>query len=130
MVVVQNVTSSKFPPNLEDFEGWTEPKRILVFLAHPDDPEFFCGATLYRWIQAGHEVRYCLFTSGQRGSQDISLSIEQISKIRKKEQQNAADFLGVTSVEYLNEIDGELFSSPRLREESVRLIRKYSPSLS
>jgi len=128
-VVVQNVTSSKSPPNLEDFEGWTEPKRILVFLAHPDDPEFFCGATLYRWIQAGHEVRYCLFTSGQRGSQDISLSIEQISKIRKKEQQNAADFLGVTSVEYLNEIDGELFSSPRLRKESVRLIRKYSPHI-
>jgi LmbE family N-acetylglucosaminyl deacetylase len=128
-VVVQNVTPSKYPPVIEDFEGWTEPKRILIFLAHPDDPEFFCGASLYRWIQAGHEVRYCLFTSGQRGSQDINLSIEQISKIRKNEQQKAANYLGVKSIDYLDEIDGELFSSMRLREETVKLIRKYSPQI-
>ncbi len=27
-------------------ENWDSPKNILVILAHPDDPEFFCGATL------------------------------------------------------------------------------------
>lgn len=128
-MVVQNVTSSKFPPAFEDFEGWTEPKRILVFLAHPDDPEFFCGATIYRWIKAGHEVRYCLLTSGQRGSQDINLSLEQISKIRKNEQQMAAAFLGVKSVDYLDQVDGELFPSPELRRETVKWIRKYSPHI-
>lgn len=129
MAAVQNVISSKTPPTIEDFEGWKEPKRILVFLAHPDDPEFFCGATLYRWIKAGHEVRYCLFTSGQRGSQDIHLSMTEIADIRKMEQHKAAEFLGVKSVDFLNEVDGELVPSANLRKEAVIWIRKYAPQI-
>lgn len=127
--VVLNVTSSKFPAEIEDFEGWKQPKRILVFLAHPDDPEFFCGATLIRWAKVGHEIRYCLFTKGQRGSQDINLSIEEIAEIRKKEQRNAAYYVGAKSVDFLDEMDGELFPSSRLRKEAVRWIRNYSPQI-
>ena len=29
--------------------NWPPKQQILVILAHPDDPEFFCGATLARW---------------------------------------------------------------------------------
>ena len=39
---------------------WETPQRILVVLAHPDDPEFFCGATLAKWARAGHEIVYYL----------------------------------------------------------------------
>ena len=27
-------------------DAWEKAQKILVILAHPDDPEFFCGATL------------------------------------------------------------------------------------
>jgi LmbE family N-acetylglucosaminyl deacetylase len=33
--------------------------RILVVMAHPDDPEFAAGGTIARWTQEGHEVIYC-----------------------------------------------------------------------
>ena len=87
------VTRVNFPPKLTDFEGWEETKRILVILAHPDDPEFFCGATLFRWAKLGHEIHYCLLTSGQKGSPESEINPEGISKIRKLEQQEAADFM-------------------------------------
>ena len=129
MAAVQIVTISKSSAEIEDFEGWKEAKRILVILAHPDDPEFFCGATLIRWAKAGHEIRYCLITKGQRGSQDIQLSIEEIAKIRIIEQQNAANYIGVKSVEFLGEMDGELSPSLELRKDIVKLIRKYAPQI-
>jgi LmbE family N-acetylglucosaminyl deacetylase len=129
MAVVQIVISSKFPAQVEDFEGWKEPKRILVILAHPDDPEFFCGATLIRWAAAGHEIRYCLFTKGQRGARDPNLTGEEIARMRMAEQKNAATCIGIKSVDFLDELDGELDPSPSLRKEVVRQIRKYSPQI-
>jgi len=129
MAVVQNVISSKFPAQVEDFEGWHDAKRILVILAHPDDPEFFCGATLIRWASAGHEIRYCLFTKGQRGSKDPNLTGEQIASIRMAEQRNAASQIGIKSVDFLDELDGELEPTLSLRKEIVRQIRKYSPQI-
>ena len=121
--------SGKSPAEIEDLEGWKEPKRILVILAHPDDPEFFCGATLKRWAEAGHEIHYCLFTKGQRGSTDMSLTGEQIALIRVQEQKRAAESIGVKSVEFLDELDGELESTLALRKEAVRLIRKYAAQI-
>lgn len=35
-------------------ENWETPQKILVILARPDDPEFFCGASIARWTSAGH----------------------------------------------------------------------------
>lgn len=121
--------SGKFPAEIEDFEGWKEPKRVLVILAHPDDPEFFCGATLKRWAEAGHEIHYCLFTKGQRGSTDVNLSGEQIALKRIQEQKKAAESIGAKSVEFLDELDGELEPTLALRKEAVRLIRKYAAQI-
>lgn len=45
---------------MEQADNWPSPQNILVILAHPDDPEFFCGATLARWARAGHEITYLL----------------------------------------------------------------------
>jgi LmbE family N-acetylglucosaminyl deacetylase len=124
-----NVQCVKFPPELEDFEGWKEKKKILVILAHPDDPEFFMGATLARWGMLGHEIRFCLLTTGQKGSQDVNQKPEELAALRKKEQMNAAENLGVASVEFLDYVDGEVIPDLEMRKKVVRVIRKYSPQI-
>ncbi len=124
-----NVEGIKYPPVLEDFEGWTEKKKILVILAHPDDPEFFMGATLARWGMLGHEIRYCLLTTGQKGSQDVNQKPEDLAALRKVEQQNAADVIGVKSVEFMDYVDGEVVPDLEMRKKVVRVIRKYQPQI-
>lgn len=129
MAAVPIVTPVRLPPELNDFEGWVETKRILVILAHPDDPEFFCGATLYRWAKLGHKIYYCLLTSGQKGSQEKEVNPEGIGRIRNLEQQAAADFIGIKSVEFLDYTDGELFPDLPMREQLVEVIRRYDPQI-
>src|SRR3972149_2146981 len=51
---------------------WESPISILVLLAHPDDPEFFCGATLAGWARAGHKITYQLLTCGDKGFNDAT----------------------------------------------------------
>ena len=110
-------------------EGWTKTKRILVILAHPDDPEFFCGAMLSRWCKLGNEVHYCLLTKGQKGAQNLDLSPEQLAEIRIKEQNAAADSLGVKTVEFLDYVDGEVIPDLEMRKKIVRIIRKWKPEI-
>jgi len=114
---------------LEHSEDWQTPKEILIILAHPDDPEFFLGATIARWINAGHRVRYLLLTKGDKGADDINLTAADVARIRVEEQHLAAEFLGVTSVDFLDYEDGYLIPDLQMRKEVVRFIRKYRPHI-
>ncbi|MHC1741202.1 MAG: PIG-L deacetylase family protein [Anaerolineaceae bacterium] len=110
-------------------ENWTSTKRILVILAHPDDPEFFCGAMIARWCEQGHEIHYCLLTKGQKGGQDAAISPEKLAEMRVREQETAANELGVSSVEFMDYIDGEIIPDLEMRKKIVRMIRKWKPEI-
>lgn len=110
-------------------ENWTSTKRILVILAHPDDPDFFCGAMLSRWCHQGHEVRYCLLTKGQKGGQDVNILPEELGRLRVEEQNAAARETGVKSVEFLDYVDGEVIPDLEMRKKIVRVIRKWKPEI-
>jgi LmbE family N-acetylglucosaminyl deacetylase len=110
-------------------EQWETPQTILIVLAHPDDPEFFLGATIARWIDAGHTVRYLLLTRGDKGGNDLSLSPEDLAQIREVEQRNAANVLGVEEIEFLDHPDGFLHLDDEVRKEVVRVIRKIKPDI-
>lgn len=114
---------------MEFIEGWDTPKDILVILAHPDDPEFFLGATIARWIKAGHTVRYVLLTQGDKGAEDGKLTLEEICRIRREEQVNAAGLLGVMSVDFMDYQDGYLVPDLEMRKKVVRCIRQYQPQI-
>ncbi len=110
-------------------EGWQGTKKILIILAHPDDPEFFLGGSISRWVRAGHEVRYALLTKGDKGAKDEALSAEAVARIRIAEQEAAAQILGVTSVDFMDYEDGYLMPDLAMRKKIVRCIREYQPEI-
>ncbi len=110
-------------------EGWETAQQILVILAHPDDPEFFCGATIARWTEAGHQVSYCLLTCGDKGTHDRQMSGERLCAIRHEEQKRAAAHLGVRRVRFLDFPDGYLIPDLELRRAITRVIREEKPDI-
>lgn len=104
-------------------------QRVMGVFAHPDDPEFFCGATFARWAAEGAEVIFVLATSGDKGSADPEMTHEQLIEIREEEERNAAKALGVKEVIFLRYPDGELEPSLKLRRDITRLIRMYKPDV-
>ena len=103
--------------------------NILVIVAHPDDPEFFCGGTVAKWCAEGHSVRYVLVTGGQKGSDVPDMTPECLVALRRVEQVEAASMLGVTDVSFLSYIDGELANTLGLQQELARAIRHHTPDI-
>jgi LmbE family N-acetylglucosaminyl deacetylase len=110
-------------------EGWTSKKNILVVLAHPDDPEFFCGGTLSKWTQDGNTVQYCLITNGNKGSDDPNITPEELARLREVEQKKAASIIGVHHIENLGYDDGTLMADLKVRKDVVRVIRRLKPDI-
>ena len=113
-------------------DHWENPQNILVILAHPDDPEFFCGATLARWARAGHGITYYLLTCGDKGwnpSTPADMTTDALCAIRHEEQAQAARVIGAKAVHFLDRPDGYLVPDLDLRREVVRVIRKVRPQV-
>jgi LmbE family N-acetylglucosaminyl deacetylase len=128
-IVVKQTPIINETPDPQEWGNWAAHKKILVILAHPDDPEFFCGATLARWVKQGHEIHYCLLTCGDKGSSDPEKSSDQICKIRHEEQQAAASVIGATSVQFLDLPDGSILPTIEIRRSVVRVIRQKKPDI-
>ena len=113
---------------------WDSPQNILVILAHPDDPEFFCGATLALWARAGHRITYQLLTCGDKGfneSTSADMTPDALCAIRHGEQIAAANVIGVAAdaVHFMDRPDGYLVPDLSLRRDIVRVIRKFKPDV-
>jgi LmbE family N-acetylglucosaminyl deacetylase len=115
--------------NKKDPDAWEKQQKILVILAHPDDPEFFCGATLARWASKGHEIVYCLLTCGDKGSNDRSISSDDLCSMRVKEQRAAAEVIGAKIVRFMGYADGYIIPDLELRKEVTRVIRQEKPDI-
>jgi len=73
--------------------------KILAIGAHPGDIEFGCGGTLYKYRLKGHHVEMLVLTDGARGGDP---------KIRKKEQEEAANLIGAKSLHWGGFADCEI----------------------
>jgi LmbE family N-acetylglucosaminyl deacetylase len=104
-----------------------EIKRILVVMAHPDDCDFGAGGTIAQWSAKGISVSYCIITNGDQGGEESDVPLEEMAKVRQREQRDAGKALGVTDITYLNHRDGWLIPTIELRKEIVREIRKSKP---
>lgn len=103
--------------------------RVMALYAHPDDPEFFSGGILAKWGAEGKELIYVLATSGDKGSDDPSMTTQRLIEMREAEQRAAAARAGGKTVIFLRYLDGELEHTLKLRRDLTRVIRQQKPDI-
>lgn len=106
-----------------------QPKKILCIQPHPDDCDISAGGALIKAIKNGAEVIYLTLTDGSMGTIDPKILPEELSIIRKKEQENAAKIIGVKKLIWLDYKDTELPYSSEVRKLLVNIIRKEKPNI-
>ncbi len=102
-------------------------QRVLAIVAHPDDVDFSAAATIAGWTDAGIEVSYCIVTDGDAGGYDESVGREEMARLRRAEQTEAAKCVGVSDLRFLGYPDGQLEPSLALRKDLSRVIRQVRP---
>ena len=107
----------------------TNYSRAMVVVAHADDAEWGCAGTVAQWCNNGWEVVYVLCTDGSKGTDDARLTSEELVSIRKKEQLDAGQVLGLHKVVFLDYEDSMLEPTLNLRRDIVRQIRFYKPDI-
>lgn len=105
----------------------TEIDRILLLMAHPDDPEYGCAPAVAHWVDQGIEVRYVLACRGEAGENAPENVPWQTARIRSAEQIEAARAVGVNTVEFLDFPDGRIMYGDPLRLAFARVIRRFRP---
>jgi LmbE family N-acetylglucosaminyl deacetylase len=104
-----------------------EVQKVLVFAAHPDDVDFGSAGTIARWTDAGIEVVYCVVTDGDAGGSDPSVTRGDMATMRRYEQTEAADRVGVHDLRFLGYPDGRVEATLDLRRDLARIIRQVRP---
>jgi LmbE family N-acetylglucosaminyl deacetylase len=103
--------------------------RYLFIEAHPDDMVFFCGGTVAKLVQEGHEVFVLTVTDGQQGTLDPQFDKEEkLAKVMRDEEKKACGFLGVKDLVFLGEENHFLEPTHALREKITRHVRKVQPA--
>jgi N-acetylglucosamine malate deacetylase 1 len=101
--------------------------NVLVFGAHPDDPDISAGGVSYLYGQLGHRVKFVSMTDGSSGHHEIG-GVE-LAKRRYEEAQNVAKVLGLAEYQLLDIRDGELEPTLANRKTVIRIIREFKPDL-
>ncbi|HUC87982.1 MAG TPA: PIG-L deacetylase family protein [Candidatus Binatia bacterium] len=105
------------------------PKVVLAVAAHPDDLEYGIAGSIATWVKEGAEAYYLILTNGNKGSEDRSLSCNQLRDIRRAEQEAAGKVLGLKQVFFADYDDGLLTVSPEVKRDIVRVIRRVKPDV-
>lgn len=75
--------------------------RVLMISPHPDDIEISCGGLVAQLTREGHVVELVMVT----GEGDLTMQHSKVTvtwEERKKEQEQAAEVLGISKVHWLN----------------------------
>jgi LmbE family N-acetylglucosaminyl deacetylase len=102
------------------------PSRVLAIGAHPDDVEYFAGATVAAFAAEGATVGLVICTDGARGGPEGGALL---AERRRAEAERAAASLGLQPPIFLGHPDGGLVVDERLRRDLVREIRRARPEL-
>jgi len=104
-------------------------ERVAVVFAHPDDAEFGTAGTVATWTKGGTRVVYVCVTDGSAGSNEPGAIREELTEIRKAEQEAACDVLGVEECVFLGYRDGMVEATLDLRRDITRVVRRVRPDV-
>ena len=109
--------------------GTTQNKKLLAVSAHPDDIEFSCGGTMFKFKKQGYEIYFLVATNGENGFKIGHKPRSERVKSRHKEQLKAASLLGVKKVFLLNYRHCYLKYDDKSRERIALVIKKVKPEI-
>lgn len=102
---------------------------VLVFGAHPDDPEHMAGGAAALAVRDGGKVVWCLATRGDKGHVSPEVKdLRAVGEIRLGEARLAAKVLGVSEVVSLEGEDGFL-NERELVLVVLDVIRRVRPTV-
>ncbi len=104
----------------------SQPLRLLILGAHPDDAEFHAGGLVTKYRALGHTVRIISLTNGDAGHHQ--LSGPQLAARRLKEMHAAAAVVGADCAMW-DHHDGQLEPTLDLRWQVIRELRTFTPDL-
>jgi LmbE family N-acetylglucosaminyl deacetylase len=110
-------------------DDWNIHERYLVVVAHPDDAEFSAAGTIALLTNSGKHVVIAQVTSGDKGTSDPETATTYVVSTRESEEIEAARRLGVDTVDFLRQTDGELMPTLELRGLIARSIRRHKPDV-
>lgn len=113
------------PPSSGLAQAGGSPLRIIVFGAHPDDPEKV-GGTMAKFVALGHKVRLVSLTNGNAGH--YAMGGGPLAERRYREAQCAGRAIGAEYV-VLDNDDGKLMPTLENREEVIRQIREFQADI-
>lgn len=106
-------------------QGGESQLRIIVFGAHPDDPEKV-GGTMAQFVAQGHKVRLVSLTNGNAGH--FEMGGGPLAQRRYQETQCAGRAIGAEYI-VLDNDDGKLMPTLENREEVIRQIREFKADI-
>ncbi len=104
-------------------------KKILVIAAHPDDEVLGMGGSIAKFVAEGKEVHLLIVTDGSTSQYAGNADLQKIIDDKKKETENVAEILGISSVSYGELPDMKLDITPHIEINKVieRVIGKFKP---
>jgi LmbE family N-acetylglucosaminyl deacetylase len=100
--------------------------KVVVFGAHPDDPESGCGGTMNLLATQGHEVVSAYLTKGEAGI--TGKTAKAAAKIRTEEALKACSILNARA-EFLGQTDGKTEITAKRYDEVYNFFVKEDPDI-
>lgn len=104
----------------------SQPVRIIMIGAHPDDCDQDGGGTAIMFSKMGYAVKFVSVTNGDAGHQTTGGGA--LAKRRMAEAQEAGKRFGVT-YDVLDNHDGELLPTLAVRLQIIRKIREWNADI-
>lgn len=108
--------------------------KLLAVFAHPDDESMGMGGTLAKYSAEGAETHLVCASRGEAGwfgPEEQYPGPKRLGEIREAELRNAVNELGMTSLAFLDYIDGQVDKAPHTEVISkiVSHIRRIMPQV-